>query len=266
MFRDEQNYRAVAFCLQDVKSAEQLIEYFPKHIIEPADSILRDGKGFEVFHCYYYSPKIFTGLEIPEDYQKKIRGVGHYRYNIYFLSTKTKHKRIFFVAVPFLRMALEVYPIVRDKNAGRSTRYQMIDLPELVNAVTEDRHMDGALTITRIKYKIDGDSLVDNCVLRGKDIPHSKTLKLMSEPLRNEGGVTLDPEQVRLTLSQPSLKLVLEVDKSSHFKFWLGKKAYNLPGLSAIMSFLQQERLILESASFPPMRSLKDEAVGGEDG
>lgn len=258
-FRYEQNYRAVAFRMPDIQSLNELTSLFLSHSIERAELDISPTKGFEVEHYYYYSPQIFSSkLEAISENQKKIRGVINYRYNLYFFATKVKHVKVYFIAVPFLAMALELYPFIEKKISGRDAKYQCVNLSAFLNAVAENRHMQGSLTIKKIKYKIGGDGLADNFIVNGIDIPHSITIKTIDTSLMAR-GLLHSPEQIRASLTQKSLKLVLEVDRATHYKFWVGKGANNLVGVASIMNYFIEEQLIIESTMFPPLRPLREE-------
>lgn len=259
MFRDKRSFRSIAFRASEIDALDDLLAFLPPSSTKKADQFLSPGTdGLQILHCFYYSTQLFTSRPPTDEYQERRRGKMHFRYNMYLVSITTKATPTYFLAVPFLPMALEIYPHLRDRMRGHGTRYQAFNLPGVITAVQSDKNMSGALSITRIKYQVDGDSLLDSIVFRGKEVSHSPIHKNAARWIRTRGP-QLRAEQVRLTLDTEETHFTIEMDKFGHCKFWLSKDAANISGLFDTVSYLDQQRLVTESASFPYMRSLRDE-------
>jgi hypothetical protein len=265
MFRDQQNYRAVAFRAPHIEELGDLTCFFPPRTVTKAEQTVPSSRGFEVMHCYYWSPDQFTRAEIPSEFQKRVSGVRYYRYNMYFFQTSSPKGKVFFVALPFLRMALDVYPRIKDAARGTGIRYQTVDLEALLKAVKQNRHLDGAITITRARFKVAGDELTDTLLVSGQDVPHSGVVRTVF-PAMDKLSIAAKAERLRLSVAGTSLRFNLELDDAGHYKFWLAKNAYNLPAMAVVMPYLHKEGLVAETTSFPYMRSLREEEEEQDDG
>jgi len=196
---------------------------------------------------------------VPPECRKRIRGKVCYRYNMYLLHIDPRGLSIFFLAVPYLRMALEVYPYVKAQGRGRQFAYQAVDLALLVAAVAENRNRGGSLEIRGVRFKVGGDDRADSLSLRGLNVPSSAVVKAIRDPLRRK-GITLTPESARVSLSIPGRGLLLELDSAGHYKFWVSRNASNLVSVTDAMVYFDGESLLSQSLSFPLMRFLQDEA------
>lgn len=269
MFRYENYFRTVAFVAPKLRELRDLMSFFPVGTVTPAEQPTSAAEGFDVMHCFYYSPTLYTPKVMvkpkkPEEYQKRIRGKTYYRYNMYFLSSTYKKNTVFFIAVPLLRMALDIYPIIREAGRGTGIRFQLVELARLLNTIQEDKHMEGALSIKRARLTIRGDELTDSLVISGQDVPHSSMMRKVL-PYMTEVGIATAPERLRLSYLGGSYRFTLDIDNVGHYRFWVGKTTNNLPALANIMSYLYENKLVIESASFPFMRLLMEEGEQGEE-
>lgn len=265
MFRDLRSFRSIAFRAPEIPDLKGLLQLFPPdklEVIEPP--FVLDNSGIDVLHCYYLADREYSTKSIPYQHQVNNGQQLFYRHNIYLISLLIDRIPTYFVAVPFLSMAIDVYPLLREGSRGRGIHYKMFNLPKLVSTVRDNKNLEGKLKITKVRYKVDGDNLLDTIIFKGKEVPHSSTFKGVVDSV-HKGGPTLTAEQVRLTYTAKESRFTFEVDQSGHCKFWLAKNAANMPNLLDIASFLSNEKLLDESASFPFMRSLCKESENPQD-
>ena len=182
---------------------------------------------------------------------------------MYLISVAIPQIPTYFVAVPFLRMALELYPHLRSIASGRSVQYRTYHLDETVKKIRAGQNLEGAVKLSNVRYKIDGDSLLDTLIFRGKNLSPSPTFQkiLAAGPAK---GTILSPERVRLAYDNDTQHLTIEMDTYGHCKFWLSRRAANISALFDVMMFLHSNGLILESASFPFMKALTAEVTEGD--
>jgi hypothetical protein len=266
MFRDLRSFRTIAFRAPDIPDLKALVQIFPPNKIQVADLPFdqNNSSKIDILHCYYLADREYSSKPIPQNKKVKIKQHSLYKYNMYFISIPIDHSYIYFVAVPFLPMAIDVYPILREGMRGRGVHYKRFKLPELLSMVRTDRNLDGAIKITRVRCKVDGDNLLDTIVFKGKEVTHSSTFRNAVDYISEEGP-TLSPERICLTYTEKCNRFTFEADHSGHCKFWLAKNAANLPCLSDIIKFLSQEHLLSESASFPFMPALRNEEDDSEN-
>jgi hypothetical protein len=203
---------------------------------------------------------------------------------MYIIGAQIRQAWTYFIAVPFLPMALEVYPHFRQGLRGTRPFYFSFKLKEMIAAVqsykrplkkpsvaspvtfgpADKKQISEKFSITRIKCKIDGDELIDTVAFKGKDVPHSTTYKITLKSIRSKGP-KLGPEQVRLKHSMGEQQFTIEMYKHGHCKFWLSSNASNISAVLNVAQYLDQHELVKTGATFPYMASLREEEEGDRE-
>ncbi len=259
MFRDQQDYRAVAFRSKSVDAIDDLFQFLPRETLKAVDAVPSESNRFKGLHCYYYSSHIysrsFSNSELEPMYTKRIRGHTYYRYNLYLINVNRRQKNIFLIAVPFLGMATEIYSRIIHAARGHSFKYQIPLLDTILTSISKGRHLQGSLSIKRISYGVRGDSNIDSLSLKGEDVIHSVTSKSIASTSAKH-GIEIPPESLRLCYLEGTHRMTIDLDKYGHYRFRIASKAHNVPSLEPIINYLLQEGCLDEKNTFPPLRSL----------
>src|SRR5688572_19151947 len=132
MFRDQRDFKAVAFRSPRIRKLDDVWALLPKRSVVKGDPVDLDGeddsKTVELTHLYYYSPHRFASLD--EDSWEAIAetrgGRTVYRYDMYLIGFRLKGLYVCSLAVPFHQIAIDVFASLQKAAAGFSLQYQRV--------------------------------------------------------------------------------------------------------------------------------------------
>ena len=261
MFRYQREYRAIAFHAASLQSVPDVLGLLPKQSTALQETLENSTDQLEVCHAFYYSRSEFTQGKLLEEAKEKGRR-GMARYNMYLFRFAWKRQRILFVAVPFSKMATEVFDALHVGTRGMGLKYHAVDLGSLISCLTNG---DGSITnhrLTAAKFDVEGDSAVDRLGMSGDDVVHSRSYKRICEGLR---GITLSPLRCRLVYDDhEGTRFGMQVDLHGNYWFRVRQHAVNLAWSEHLFRFLYGEKLMMASPAFPLHRGVTDE--GDYDG
>jgi hypothetical protein len=194
MFRHDRVFRAIAFSGKGFSDLASIRALLPANRLSAAETPVT-GPHLRAEHYYYYSQSAFTrNIDLLEKARAKWNGVEQYRYNIYFAEIQFRRQFTAVVAVPFWKMALEIYPHIRSATRGLGVVYRRLALDRVFIADKEIEELAAILKISRVSYGIEGDADADALEFVGKDLARCDTLETLKRGL---SGPSLVPESVR---------------------------------------------------------------------
>jgi hypothetical protein len=251
MFRDDRVYRAIVFQSNALKDLGVARSFFPKKSLTSAETTITCPWG-KIDHMFYYSKNMFTrNVDILKEVREKKHGVVRYRYNMYFILISGEHSTAVMLAVPFLKMALEIYPILRGAIRGQDFEFLRIRLQAAVEASKRAEGLGAALKIVRAKYKIEGEGKQsDSLELIGTDLARSTVLNVLQKDFSES---TLTAQSVRIALES---SITFDTDSFGHYKFRVAKGGSNLQHMPEIFRALQTLKLVAKDYAFPYLKQL----------
>jgi len=251
MFRHDRVYRAIAFSGPDVCDLSSVRSLFPKKTLSSAEPAV-GGPHYKVEHHFYYSTSEFTrNIDLLQKAKIRWNGVEQYKYNIYFAGIQSGRQLTVILAVPFWRMAREVYSHLRNATRGRDVVYKKISLTGAFEADKKVEALAVLLKISRVNYSIEGDGTADSLQFIGNDLAHCSTLDTLKVNLK---GPSLVPQSIRIAYKKSfEERFSLEVDKFGHYRFRVSKSGKSFPCLTEVFRALAAARLIQETSAFPHM-------------
>jgi len=251
MFRHDRVYRAIALSgpdFDDLGSVRALLPPKCLSVVEPAVA----DEHLRAEHYYYYSRTAFTrNIDVLQKARAKWNGVEQYRYNIYFVGIRYRRQFVAFVAVPFWKMAREVYPHIRAATRGRSVVFRKVALEQVFRAAKAAEELAAILKISRVLYGIEGDVAADSLEFAGEDLARCDTLETLKANLK---GPSLVPQSVRLAYKRSfEERFTVEADKFGHYRFRVGKSGRTFACLTGVCIALTKSQLIEATPAFPYM-------------
>ena len=248
MFRDERIYRAIMFSSPSVRDLNAARGLLPKKAISKAAPPIKCPHG-SIEHWFYYSPNAFTrNIDLLKEVTEKRNGVTQYRYNLYLIGMTQGKTFSIMLAVPFLKMAKELYSHVRSETRGKDFEFNRILMNRAFELSKKGEDSAALLKITRVKYNIEGDGFAESVGFVGSHLAQCATLGSLMKGLE---GPKLTPERVRLSMDD---RLSFDTDQLGHYWFNVSKNADNLQFLPDVFRMLAQLKLVEANSAFPHMR------------
>ena len=227
MFQEQREYRSIAFVMPGLESASDVLSLISKESSRECQALPISTADFEIAHSHYYSETRFTPSEELEELKVTKRGAEVFRYNVYVFRLEWRRARVFFVAVPFFRMAWEVFPKLREAARGKGLQYQRASVDKLFKVLLSEEAVDNRPSIGLTSFNVLGDPLLQTLAFNGDDILHSQTYSRLRSSL---GGVELSPKKCQIVYDDHKGKRFrLNTDYLGNYQFRIGKGAMNLP-------------------------------------
>jgi hypothetical protein len=261
MFRDRRDFRAIAFTIPNLNSIAGIRELLPKDSISEGKLLKNGSPKFQIEHLYYYSKERYSPSPELDSIKQVWHGIEQYRYDLYLLGFNGPNSYIAIVAVPLLKMGMELFNQVHEKVIGRGLVYQKVLLEKLLKAVRDGHHLGGYIKITNIQMLIKGDPPANSVLIAGDDALNSKTFELLHSSL---SGIEFNPMSCRIIYDEPGeRKFYLGVDKFGNYSFYVRVGGHNLHWANYLLTYLYGEKLIGETIAKP--WRLDKETIGVEN-
>ena len=258
MFRDKRDFRAIIFNSPKIATSEQILGFFPKDLIQDIETIHKSDDILNISHAHYLTSSAFTSPDILKDIEVVVNGNTMYQYSMYTASFKINDRNVHLIAVPFSKMAAEVFNNFSISTRGNAIKYQKVDIINLINACRIGKNLEGDIKITRIELEIEGDSPTKSITMAGTNVPISKTFTSVTESLSE---LQFRYRRCRLLFDDKSNpKFSIEIDRFGNYLIPVRAKAKNLPWIVNILKFFFNESLIREDSLLPPIGKVKDES------
>jgi hypothetical protein len=256
MFRDKRDFRAIAFTVPSLKSIAGMRDLLPQNSISEGEQLTEGSPQLQIEHMYYYSRERFSPSPELDNVKKVWQGIEQYRYDLYLLGFTGPNFFVGMVAVPLLRMGLNLFRQIHEGARGSGLLYQKVSLERLLKAVTEGRHMGGSIRITNIQMLIFGDPSANSILIGGENALNSKTFKCLSNSLT---GLQFDPLSCRVIYDRPEgQRFYMGIDRFGNYSFYVRAGGYNLHWASNLLSYLYKEKVIDETPAIPLRRLLEE--------
>jgi len=256
MFRDERIYRGIVFTSTTLKSSRDVKALLPRNSVVAAEKPRTLPFG-SLEHLYYYSETQFTrNIDLLNEAKEKRGGRVMFRYNLYVISTAMKTATYMMIAVPFSRMAKELFSHMRNVMRGQKFQYERVLLDRAIVASRDGLDAAALLAVTRVKYSITADPSMESVFLIGENVAKSQSHDRFVKNI--EPGVTVEPESLRVCLDN---QFTLTTDNFGHFQFRVSKHAANLAHFPQMLKTLSELKLTEATSAFPHMKHFEDDEM-----
>jgi hypothetical protein len=251
MFRHDRVYRAIVFAAPSFKSTSGVMRLFPSGAFSEEEPLLKSD-ALTVCHHYYYSRTQFTrNIDLLEKARVPAAKSDLYRYNAYLIRISDGPSPKFVLAVPFWRMAKEVFTSFRQASAGKGVNYMRVSLGDVLPTAAKSAPFAALIKITKVAYVLEGDGDCDSIEFGGKDLVRYKTMEAVR---RFPKGPSILPQALRLSYNKSfTERFTLETDKFGHYRFRVGHTNQSFFCLSELFKFLSQAGLIIPEQALPYM-------------
>ena len=261
--REQRIYRAIAFSYDGLTGLDTVKKLFDGKTLS-APNLLKAHDGFVGQHFHYYSSIQFSNAEYLEKIKTKKYGQEVYCYNMYWLWFNYDNLNIVIIAVPFLKMALNIFELIKIGTRGKKLVFHRVDIEKMIEAIKSKKNMDGHIKITKFDSLVKGDSTISRIAVNGADTIHSKTLKTINSSLFRT-GVSLSLKSCNITFNNhKGESFTLFADRWGNYSIRIGKDASNLPALRHFISYGANEKIIMETQVFPIFKGKVDEGNTAE--
>lgn len=255
MFDGQREFRAIVFESKGVGSVEDVTSLIPSGSIAEELTEINGSNNFSIRHGYFYSATPFAPPEVIAEVHVPFGGAVKYRYDFYACKWKSGRRTAFVVAVPFAKMAKEMFAFV---DGSKSRKYRKINLQALIEGLAGGGDPSRTMTATTIRFAVTGGDRVRRATLSGPDVTSSQVYQRLTESLH---GIALLPRRVRVRFDDDRLRATCEADLFGNYWFHVSKGGGNLVAFGAFLDALQESKVLEDAIAYP----LREEIEDGEE-
>jgi len=262
MFEDRRDYRAVAFACPRLRGVADIAGLLPRNAVMDLRVLSEPASDLEITHSHYYSTNRFTASAELDKLVVTRRGIHFYRYDVYFLATSVKRQRVFLVAVPFFRMGIELFGMIRERSRGHGLLYQVVNLDRLLALLSSPIEMTTRPKISFAEFTVFGDEALTRLSLAGENVLQSVGFSLVRRSLTAK-GIGLNPRKCAILYDDHQGKRFrLQADSFGNLRFRVGFRAHNLPFAQYLLSFLYTGNVMDSTPAYPLRKGVVEEEDG----
>jgi hypothetical protein len=255
MLRDKRQYRAIIFSSPKLPNEECIPDYLPQTARGERETIESSNDDMTLSHMYYLSETEFASGPFDDESIVRKGRKQFIKWSMYYGSIRQRRRRLLFIAVPFSRMAEEVFGIIDSQTGGIGRVYCTPDLKAIVKTISSGGNHECGVTASGVRFQVTGDSEVNSLTLSGNDVLSSRTYLRATKELH---GIGLIPKRLRINHASSLGKLVCECDTFGNYWFRVSAGGLSVFRLAPFISFLCENKLMSEETSFPLRKSVRD--------
>ena len=260
MFSGQREFRGIVFSCSLSKISD-LLGLFPRNVISKERTQIGEIQStFEVLHCYYYSKVPYAPVEMLQEISVRIGRSTKYQYDFYVAKWQLRRTSVYILAVPFSRMAMDMFGVLEEKLHAYSRKYKKLKLDEFLVSLQELNTVSARIAATAVDFRVSGTDTVNAARMSGADVVASEFYKRTTKTLH---GITIEPRRVRLRYKDEAIRFSMETNKHGSFWFRVRKGGGNLPWLVNVLSTLEIGGLLSDDNAYPLRASLVKEEKDG---
>lgn len=256
MFSGQRDFRAVTFCssLHDVR---KVLGLFPKGALSDELGVVGAADGmFVVYHGFYYSTTEYCDADTLKDVAVPFPEGVRYRYDFYVCHWKRGRRGVLVFAVPFSRMAADMFGLLEERGRAYRRQYKKLDLDALVSQLTAGSPLSEEIAATAVRFRVSGGDTVQSATVSGSDVFGSELYQRTQESLH---GINLVPRRVRIRYERYPERFTLEADTHGNFWFRVSKDGANIGGLYHLLTALDNANLLQDTVAYPLRPGIRKE-------
>jgi hypothetical protein len=255
MHRDKRQFRAIIFTAPRIDGPEAIVSCLPTSSRGEVEEFVSDDANVSLMHMYYLSEKEFSPGPLEDDLIIRKGKKRLYKWSMYYGHFRLRRRVFVYVAVPFSRMAEEVFGLVDAATKGIGRVYSVPDLNAIAKYIAGEQDNEERLIATGVRFQVTGDSDVNSLSLHGTDVLSSRTLNRATKELR---GIGLVPKRVRMSHTTPSGKFGCECDTFGNFWFRVSGGGTSVLRLAPFIGLLGSNNLIGDDPSYPLRKAVRE--------
>lgn len=255
MHRDKRQFRAIVLTAPRLEGPEAIVNCLPSAACGEVDEFDSGDANVSLRHMYYLSDKEFTSGPIDDALIIRKGRKQLYKWSMYYGHFRLKRRVFVFAAVPFSRMAEEVFGLVDAATKGIGRVYAVPDLNLIAKYIAGQQDDEERLVATGVRFQVTGDSDVNSMSLLGADVLSSRTLSRATKELH---GIGLIPKRVRMSHTTPSARFGCECDTFGNYWFRVSGGGASVFRLAPFIGLLAEHRLIGDDPSYPLRKAVRE--------
>jgi hypothetical protein len=256
MFSGQRDFRAIAVWSSS-KEFPPLSEIFPKDAVAKQLTMVSDANpSFIVRHGYYYSSTEYASLDVLADARVPQGRSFKYRYDFYACEWERPKGSCIVFAVPFGKMAVDMFGTVEEKLRPAKRAFERINLDLLVSQLAAEEPISSDITATSLRCRVIGDDKVQTAVYSGSDVIASQLYRRTTSALR---GIRLVPRRVKVKYEQAPIRFSTEMDAHGNYWFHVSKDGTNVASLFEVLNTLDRANLVERTIEYPLREGIRRE-------
>lgn len=261
MFHEKRQFRAIVFSAPGVKGVSDLLAKVPDQEFLTIRDMESPIANVDVTHLQYLTTSQFVDPVLLDSITVKRGRKKYFRYDMYAGCLRRGRKAYLFAAVPFARMAYEVFGLLDKVTSNQGRYYQIADMKRLMGFLEADEEQSRRFAATSIRFQISGDADLATLSMAGGNVLTSSTFRRIKGKL---GGIELVPHRMRLTHDSDIGRFVCECDGIGSFWCRLTSEGRNLIRFGPFLEVFAERNILRDEATYP-LRKTVIEVEESED-
>ena len=265
-FVHDRDFRGIVLSSSSVSTFGDLSTLFTSSALSAGEEHSKSSSAFEVEHRFYYTQDDFTTKEEDREacYGNWGRKNACFRYSLFFAQLHLPKASVFVIALPLMKMARKVYPLLEERSRGRDIMFWRADLRSLIQQFKAGENLEGRMALRTIRYAVFGDNKASRFMVSGSDTASSTTLRQVEDALTRK-GIRYSPRVAELCFSDQKVgyRFYLTLSRLGHIKFFISEGTEHFPTLGMILAHLMKLKLF-ERGPFPSFTWPDDEESNDE--
>lgn len=257
MFSGQREFRAVMFSVAKFDQSKDVLKCLAQDVrSDQLTAIEVSDKNVSIHHGFFYSSQVCAPPDVLKEVEVTIGRTKKYSYDFYVIRWKPKRTPSFIVAVPFGRIAEEMFGMLEHELGAKQRLYKHLDLQLLVDLLAESNSPLKNIESKAVRFLVTGGDTVKTAHLTGPNVARSKYYERTKKGLR---GIKMKPRRVRFRFENGPAKFTLEADRHGNFWFPVSKEGGNLCWMAAAFEALATNGILSDTKGYPLREGLRTE-------